>query len=217
MKVFIGYDSREKEAYDVAVRSILRYNKYLEVRPIVKGHMKAYGFDREDDKGSTEFTLTRFLTPYLSGYEGYSLFMDCDVLVQTDLEKILEEADLTKAVNCVQHDYTPKSNFKMDGQEQHVYPRKNWSSVMLFNCSHPLIKTNLTLGNVCEKSPKYLHRMEWAEDSIGSVHHTWNYLSGYYTDLEVPNIIHYTDGGPWFDEYKHCQFAEEWRKAQNTS
>jgi lipopolysaccharide biosynthesis glycosyltransferase len=217
MKVFIGYDSRETEAYDVAVRSILRYNKTLEVRPIVKSHMKAYGFDREDSKGSTEFTLTRFLTPYLAAYEGYALFMDCDVLVQTDLESILQEADLSKAVSCVQHDYTPKSNFKMDKQIQHVYPRKNWSSVMLFNCSHPLIKKNLTLGSVCEESPKYLHRMEWAEDSVGSLHHTWNYLSGYYTDLEVPNIIHYTDGGPWFDKYKHCQFAEEWRRAQNTS
>ena len=91
-------------------------------------------YTREDDKkGSTEFTISRFLVPFLSEYRGYSMFMDCDVLVLEDLMNIFHEVHSENIVSCVQHDYSPKSNMVMNNQIQHVYPRKNWSSVMVFN------------------------------------------------------------------------------------
>lgn len=210
LKIFIGYDSREDIAYKVARYSILKYTE-VDIIPIVRDDLvKRKIYTVEDKKGSTEFTLTRFLTPFLSNFCGISIFMDCDVLVQTNIRNILEECDLSLPVNCVKHSYTPKTFTKMDNRKQYTYPRKNWSSVMVFNCEHPLVVKNLSVDSVNSATPKYLHRMGWAEENIGELSHTWNYLSGYYSDIEKPNIIHYTDGGPWFDEYKNCDFSQEW-------
>lgn len=210
LNVYIGYDKREHIAYEVSKASIEKYSG-VKVEAIVKSRWADFKY-KDVKSSSSEFTMTRFLTPYINNFTGFALFIDCDTLIQTSIEKILEEADLNCAVNCVQHDYIPKTSIKMDNKTQHVYPRKNWSSVMLFNCQHPLVVNNLSYTKVVEATPKYLHRMEWAKESIGSLHHTWNYLAGYYDDIEKPNIIHYTDGGPWFDNYKNCTFADEWRK-----
>lgn len=212
MKVFIGWDSREDVAYQVCKKSILLHNSKVEIYPIKQTYLRDLGiYVRDIDLlGSTEFTLTRFLTPYLSDYSGISIFMDCDMLVQTDITKILKEIDYKNEVSCVQHAlYKPKSNTKMDGKEQHTYPKKNWSSLMVFNCGHPTFKNNLSLKTINTKSPKYLHRMEWA-NNIGNLSHTWNYLVGYYNDIEQPNILHYTDGGPWFEDYRNCEFSKNW-------
>lgn len=214
MKVFIGWDSREDIAYQVCKKSILLHNSNIKVYPIKQQYLRELGiYTREEDQfASTEFTITRFLVPYLSDYSGISIFMDCDMLVQVNLLNILKEIlGKNNPVSCVQHEsYTPKSSIKMDGRIQHSYPKKNWSSFMVFDCSHPDIKNNLTLGKVNSYSPQYLHRMEWAS-SIGKLSHTWNYLAGYYNDIDTPNIIHYTDGGPWFDKYENCEFAENWK------
>src|SRR6056300_1042214 len=132
--------------------------------------------------------------------------MDCYILCNVYIEKMLDEIDKTKSVSVVQHDYVPKTTVKMDGKAQTVYPRKNWSSVMLFNnymCSI------LTPDIINHATPAYLHRFEWTFDSmIGSLNHTWNYLAGYYEDIEEPNIIHYTDGGPWFEDYRDCPLGD---------
>jgi hypothetical protein len=212
MKIFIGWDSREDIAYQIAKKSILLHSDNIEIYPIKQNMLRELGiYTRElDSKASTEFTLTRFLTPFLSDYSGISIFMDCDMLVQVDINSILKEIDYKDPVTCVQHvEYTPKSNLKMDGKQQHYYPKKNWSSFMVFNCGHPSLKNNLSVKNINTKSPQYLHRMEWAT-SIGKLSHTWNYLAGYYNDIKHPNVIHYTDGGPWFDNYKNCPFSENW-------
>lgn len=209
LNVWIGFDPREMLAYQMATASIWKYNPTINIRPVLREQLRQKEiYWRDDPLASTEFSLTRFLVPKLSNYTGYSLFMDCDILATTNVEQILDEADLSKAVNCVQHDYTPKSDVKMDGREQHTYPRKNWSSVMLFNCSHKYTR-RLHYRYVNEASPADLHRMTWAEDSIGELSPEWNCLSGYY-DLDNPKIIHYTDGGPWLDEYKDCQYSEGW-------
>ena len=210
LKVFIGWDSREDIAYEVARASILRHNPNIEVIPVKRDELISQGlYSRGTDNGaSTEFTMTRFFVPYLSNYEGYSLFMDCDMVLTTDISKILEEADLSKAVNCVQHDYEQfgeLSDTKMDGQVQAHYPRKNWSSVMLFN--NELCK-ELTLEYCNTASAKDLHRMNWAF-SVGELHHRWSYLAGYYTDKDY-SIIHWTDGGPWFEDYRDCPLNELW-------
>ena len=214
MKVFIGWDSREQIAYQVAKYSIRKYNKGVEIIPIKQHELRNRGiYTRPEDAwGSTEFSLTRFLTPYLANYEGMAVFMDCDVLVQTNIESILDDIDMRNVVSCVQHDYTPYTHKKMDGKVQHVYPRKNWSSVMVFNCKECDI---LQPSSVNVRAPKYLHRMEWAREKIGSLPHTWNYLAGYYDDIEKPNVIHYTDGGPWFENYKFCPMAKEWEDTKD--
>jgi len=191
LKVFIGWDSREDIAYQVARSSILRHNPNVEVIPIKQYEMREKNlyWREEDKKGSTEFTITRFLVPYLSNYEGYSLFMDCDMVLTTDVLNILKEADLSKAVNCVQHDYNKFSQLseeKMDGQKQTYYPRKNWSSVMLFNnekCKQ------LSLEYVNTATPKDLHRMVWADEDIGELHHRWNYLAGYYLPFKLCMVL----------------------------
>ena len=206
LNVWIGFDPSETKAYEMAVFSIRKYNPTISIRPLLREQLRQMElYYRKDSRASTEFSLTRFLVPKLSNYMGYSLFMDCDMVVNTNIEKIMDEADLTKAVNCVKHDYTPKTEIKMDGKKQYVYPRKNWSSVMLFNCNHRYTR-RLTVKYVNTATPSDLHRMEWAEDSIGELDKTWNCLSGYY-DIDKPKIIHYTDGGPWLSAYRHCQYS----------
>ena len=213
LKVFIGWDSREDEAYKVARSSILRHNPNVEVYPLKLYELKAASLYARpaDTAGSTEFTISRFLAPALCYYEGYSLFMDCDVVATTDITKIMDEADLTKTVNCVQHDYesfdsSVITDVKMDGKVQSHYPRKNWSSVMLFNNAKCEM---LTPGYVNSATPKELHRMEWANEDIGELHHRWNYLAGYYND-DDHSLIHWTDGGPWFENYRDCPLNEIW-------
>lgn len=211
LTVFIGWDSREDIAYEVAKSSILRHNPDVKVYPLKLHEMKEKGFywRPEDKAGSTEFTISRFLVPYLSEYNGYSIFMDCDMVLTTDITKIMDEADLGKTVNCVQHDYEQfgeLSDVKMDGKVQAHYPRKNWSSVMLFNNKKC---TPLTLDYVNSATPKQLHRMMWADEDIGELHHRWNYLAGYYNDDDY-SIIHWTDGGPWFENYRDCPLNEVW-------
>jgi len=212
LKVFIGWDSREDIAYEVAKHSILKHNPNIEVYPLKLYELREQGlYTRDNDKkGSTEFTISRFLVPHLSNYEGYSLFMDCDMVCLSDLEFVLEFADYGKDVYCVQHDYDPKSMVKMDGREQHIYPRKNWSSVMLFNNKNC---TSLTPEVVNTETPMYLHRMMWANDErIGKLPPKFNFLAGYYDiEQENPVLIHYTDGGPWFKEYHNCPHGELWK------
>lgn len=212
LKVFIGWDSREDIAYQVLKHSIEKFAN-VEIIPIKQYELRQQEIYKRpvDTTGSTEFTLTRFLVPYLSNYQGYSLFMDCDMLLTGDITQILDEADLTADVSCVKHDYDVIGEFltdtKMDGKKQHTYPRKNWSSVMLFNNA---ACEALTPHVVNTASPAYLHRMTWA-NSIGELHHRWNYLAGYYHDNDFMNI-HYTDGGPWFKEYHNCPLGILWKE-----
>ena len=208
-KAFIGYDSREDIAFQVAKYSIHKHNPNVEVIPLKLHELREQGFyTRADDKkGSTEFTITRFLPPALMNYKGYAVFMDCDMIVQTDITKILfNPYSIDKPVSCVQHEYSPKTMTKMDGKMQHTYPRKNWSSVMLFNNE---LCTNLTPEVVNTETPLYLHRMMWA-DEVGELDYKWNHLVGYYDKPEESNIVHYTDGGPWFANYRKCEYHKAW-------
>ena len=215
MKIFIGYDPREDIAYQVCKHSILSSQPAADVRPLVQQELRDAGYyNRPVDKlASTEFTFTRFLIPELTNFNGWALFMDCDMILTTDIKKLFDQADDKYAVMCVQHDYTPKAGVKMDGQKQTIYPRKNWSSVMLFNCAHPSNrKLTMDLINDPEINGAYLHRFSWLRDNeIGKLDHTWNYLVGVYNDLELPNLIHYTEGGPWFENYRDCEFSDYWK------
>jgi lipopolysaccharide biosynthesis glycosyltransferase len=216
MKIFVGYDTREDIAYQVCKHSILTRQPNAEVRPLKQQELRDAGwYTRPIDKlASTEFTFTRFLVPELAGYKGWALFMDCDMILTTDIKELFDQADDKYAVMCVQHDYTPKEGMKMDGQKQTIYPRKNWSSVVLFNCQHPSNKSlTQELVNNPDINGAYLHRFSWLKDEeVGELDHTWNYLAGVYNDIEKPKLIHYTEGGPWFENYRNCEFNELWKQ-----
>ena len=216
MKVFVGYDTREDIAYQVCKHSIETKSKLADVRPLKQQELRDAGwYTRPIDKlASTEFTFTRFLIPELTNFKGWALFMDCDMILTTDIKELFDQADPKYAVMCVQHDYTPKEGTKMDGQKQTIYPRKNWSSVMLFNCAHPSnAALTMDLVNSPEINGAYLHRFSWLKDEeIGELNHTWNYLVGVYDDIERPKLIHYTEGGPWFENYRNCEFSDLWKQ-----
>lgn len=194
MRIFVGWDSRETVAYHTLCHSIIRRASLpVSITPLKLDQLP---IDREvDPLASTEFTYSRFLVPWLCGYEGAALFMDADMLVHTDILDVMEHFDPTKAVMCCQHDYTPKSTTKFLGNAQHPYPRKNWSSFMLFNNSHPDCK-NLTPESVSNQIGKYLHRMEWTGE-VGEIPLEWNFLVGE-QEIESPKVYHYTLGTPCF-------------------
>lgn len=218
MKVFVGYDPREDIAYQVCKHSILKRNKDIIVKPLIQKELRDQGYyDRPVDKlASTEFTFTRFLVPELCNFNGWAVFMDCDMILQTDIAELFAQADDRYAVMCVHHDYTPKEGIKMDGKAQTVYPRKNWSSVMLFNCGHPSNQNlNVELINDEKTTGKYLHRFSWLKDEeIGILNPEWNWLVGWYNEPAdgTPKLLHYTEGGPWFENYRTCEYHQEWKQ-----
>ena len=201
ISVYIGFDSSnygQKLAYEVCKRSILKYNPNVKIVSLVKSELEKNGlFNRENDaKASTEFTYTRFLVPHLNNYQGIALFCDSDFLYKYDINELLNYYDETKAVMCVKHEQKCIGENKFSNMPQSDYPRKNWSSFMLFNCSHPSCK-NLDLHKVNNESPAYLHRMQWCKDEeIGEIPYQYNYLLGYYFTNDA-KAIHYTEGGPW--------------------
>lgn len=218
LRVFVGYDPREDIAYQVCKHSIEKRSPNAVVKPLIQKELREQGYyDRPIDKlASTEFTFTRFLVPELSNFNGWAMFMDCDMILQTDINELFAQADEKYALMCVKHDYTPKEGIKMDGQAQTVYPRKNWSSVMLFNCSHPSNQEiNVELVNDPKITGKYLHRFSWlTDDEIGELSPEWNWLAGWYKEPDdgKPKLIHYTEGGPWFENYRYCEYHSEWKQ-----
>jgi hypothetical protein len=215
LKIYIGYDTREDIAYQVCRHSLLRHNSGgIEIYPLKQAELRELGlYTRPSDNASTEFSLTRFLTPYLAAYDGWSIFVDCDFLFTDDVLKVLDHADPSNSACVVQHEYTPSNAVKMDGQTQTSYPRKNWSSFILFNGAHPDVKA-LTPEVVNQESPAFLHRFSWVKDdaTIGSLPLGWNFLEGEYPKpQDLPQSIHYTNGGPWFDNWQDVDFADEWR------
>lgn len=219
-KIFVGYDSREDIAWQVVRHSLLRHaSEEIQVIPIRQNVLRELGlYTRpEDPTSSTEFSLTRFLTPYLAAEEGWVLFCDCDFLFTTNVCSLFADLDPTKALYCVQHDYIPSHNIKMDGKQQTSYPRKNWSSFMVFNCSHPDVKA-LTPSVVNSATPAFLHRFAWIsdQDAIGSLPLDWNFLEGEYPRPEAtPRVIHFTNGGPWFENWQNVDFADLWLAERN--
>lgn len=216
MKVYVGYDTREDIAYQVCEHSIKRRNGKTEVQALKQSDLRAQGlYTREIDKlSSTEFTFTRFLIPHLQNYEGWAVFCDCDFVWKISPSELEQFCDDSKAVVCVQHDYTPEEGTKMDGQAQLLYPRKNWSSMVLWNCGHPKNKY-LTPEIVNTQTGKHLHRFSWLDDDdIGELPYEYNWLVGWYTETETrkPKILHYTEGGPWFENYRECDYADVWKK-----
>ena len=212
---YIGYDSKEDIAYRVCKESLLK-NSTIKINvnslKLYELISKKYYQRTIDPLASTEFTYSRFLVPALMHYKGWAVFCDCDFLFLEDAAKLFSNIDDSKAVYCVKHDYTPKEKHKMDGQQQTIYPRKNWSSFIIFNCSHPSNK-KLTIDLVNSESGSFLHQFKWLKDSeIGSLDERWNWLEGWTSNHNnnKPFAVHYTRGGPWFDEWQDVEFAKQW-------
>ena len=217
MKVFVGYDPREDIAYQVCKHSITVRNQNADVVPLVQKDLRNNGWYSRpiDALASTEFTFTRFLIPELMNYNGWALFCDCDIIFIDDIKNLFDQADDQYAVMCVKHDYAPKEGLKMDGQKQTIYPRKNWSSVVLWNCGHPSNK-KLTkdVVNDLNLTGAYFHRFSWLNDNeIGELSAEWNWLVGWHKEPKdgKPRAIHYTEGGPWFENYRNCEYSKEWK------
>lgn len=214
LKIFIGYDPVESVAWHTMAHSILRRSSLpVAIIPLNIANLKDVYTRERDPKQSNEFSFTRFLVPYLSGYEGMAAFFDCDQMLRTDVAELFELAsgDPSKAVHVVQHDYTPRDEIKFLNTVQYSYPRKNWSSVVVWNCGHPANKA-VTPEFVNTASPMELHRFQWLRDEeIGSLDARWNWLVGEYAEppSDVHNV-HWTIGGPYFHEYRNVDFAEEW-------
>jgi hypothetical protein len=235
--IYIGYDPREQVAYDVCKFAIERTaSEAVRIIPIKRPTVERMGlfyrqFDIVDDQFidlkdgrpfSTDFSFTRFLVPALNMYEGWALYMDCDMYMRTDVNDLFEEYTTQEYSDfyplfCVQHDYAPPETVKMDGKLQENYFRKNWSSFVLWNCAHPAHK-KLTINEINSNSGSWLHKFGWLSDKtsdIGKITEDWNWLDGHSDEkLEAKNV-HFTTGGPWFKNW-NCQrsmdgqYAAEW-------
>jgi len=216
-QVYIGWDSREDIAYQVCEHSLIRRTtaESVSVTPLRLDELRAKGhYWREVDKlGSTEFTISRFLVPYLNQYKGWAVFCDCDMVWLVDANQLFDLVDPRYAIMVVKHEYIPQSDIKMDNQIQLPYPRKNWSSLILWNCGHPKNKA-LDLELVNTNSPMFLHRFQWLDDEdIGDLSCEWNWLVGWYKEPQdgAPKVLHYTLGGPWFAEMRNCEYSSVWK------
>lgn len=227
--VYMGYDSHEDITFEVAKFSMLRRASVpVSVIPLKRAELQAQGvYTRtQDPKQTTEFTYCRFFVPYLQRYNGWAMFVDDDFLWLGDIADLLDQVDDKYALMCVQHDYKPTVAQKLAGRAQSAYPRKNWSSMVLFNCGHPA-NQSVNLSMINKEGGAFLHRFTWITDDslIGEVSYHWNFLVDWYTvypeggrtDLKVaaengkkPGAIHYTEGGPWFPDYRDTDYAAEW-------
>ena len=213
-QIFIGYDEREHKAYEVCEYSIQQRSD-IKINKLFSKDIETYNRDWGEPM-STDFTFTRFWVPSLSNFEGWSFFCDCDFLFLADPLEILENVDDSKAVYVVKHPgYIPNSQIKMDGIPQHRAYRKNWASFTLFNNAHPK-NARLTPDYLNNHRPGLdFHQFRWLDDEdIGSLPLEWNCLDDYY-HLENPKAIHYTDGGPWFDNYEETFYSHLWTRERD--
>ena len=211
LNVYIGYDPRESVAFYTLAHSILRQASIpVSIAPLMQKQLKGIYTRPRGPTESTEFSLTRFLVPALSDCKGWSIYMDCDMLCRADVVELASRIELQhdKAVIVCKHNYKPKAGRKFLNQVQTKYPRKNWSSLMVFNNERCRA---LAVQYVNAASGLDLHRFAWTDDhSIGELPLEWNWLVGEYAYNPAAKIVHYTIGGPYFDEYRNCDYAEEW-------
>ena len=214
LKIFIGYDPKEAVAFHVLCHSLLeRSSKPISVTPINLKNLKGLYSRQHDQRQSNEFSFSRFLVPYLCDHEGYGVYMDCDMLALGDISAILEDIDENHAVSVVKHDYESKVKVKYLGNKQYSYPRKNWSAFIVWNCAHPSNKS-VNPKFIADADAATLHRFLWLKDEeIGELSTKWNWLVGEYDNpTNDINVLHWTLGGPYFEEYSNTEFSDEWRK-----
>ena len=214
LKFFIGYDDREKVAFYTCLESIVSHASIpVSVTPLALPSLADYTETHSD--GSNQFIYSRFLVPYLSSFEGYSIFFDGDMILRSDVRDLVELIDPAYAVQVVKHEYKTKFNTKYLGAKNEDYPKKNWSSVIVFNNAHELNRV-LTPEFVQKQPGSYLHRFSWLDDkSVGSLPMEWNWLITEYTDNRDCSLAHFTLGTPCFEGYQNQFLGDEWLRHRN--
>lgn len=209
--IFIGFDPREAVAYHVCSNSIIRHSsKPVSIAPLALNILKGYKETHTD--GSNHFIYSRFLVPHLMNYQGWAIFMDGDMLLRDDINQLWERRDPNKAVLVVKHDYKTKLTEKYLGSKNENYPRKNWSSVVLWNCGHSANKV-ITPEFVQSSTGAQLHRFTWLDDNdIGELPKIWNWLPDEYGENEHAKLLHYTLGTPCFHDFALTPMANEWHR-----
>jgi hypothetical protein len=210
IRVFIGYDAREAAAFSVLSHSIhARASQPVSITPVMLSQLAGVFRRERNPLQSSDFSFTRFLVPHLCDFQGWAIFMDCDMLVLDDIARLWALRDERYAVQVVKHVHVPKEETKFLGEVQTKYEKKNWSSVMLMNCARC---TALTPEYVNNASGLQLHQFKWLEGDhlIGAIPHDWNHLVGYDEPRQDASLVHYTIGGPYFPEYRRCEYAAEW-------
>lgn len=214
VKIAIGYDPREAVAYHTLANSIIRQSSVpVSFQPLALDNFKSFYDDTGHSDGSNQFIYSRFLTPYLNDYKGWVAFMDGDMIVRGDVKELFDMKDDSKAVMVVKHDYKTKMREKYLGAGNQDYPRKNWSSVILWNCGHKKNKT-VTPEFVQNATGAELHRFTWLDDAdIGELPDEWNWLDGEYDYNKDAKLVHFTLGTPCFGEFANFgSFSSEWHR-----
>lgn len=209
--IYVGYDARESVAYHVFCQSILaRASRPVAFFPLAKNMLN--GFDGQRD-GSNAFIYSRFLIPYLQSWTGHALFFDGDMVCNADVAELWEQRSHYKAVQVVHHDYQTKSPIKYLGNKNEDYPRKNWSSVILWNCAH-FANRQLTPEFVGKQPGSFLHRFEWIAQPkhMGELPIEWNWLVSEYPKNQQAKLYHYTLGIPSFSEFAKCDHSDAWHR-----
>jgi len=211
ISIFVGYDTKETVAYHVCSNSIIRQSTQpISIMPLALTLLDSYTETHTD--ASNEFVYSRFLVPHLMDYNGWAIFIDGDMILQDDISNLWNLRDNSKAVMLVKHDYKTKMPIKYFGAKNEDYPRKNWSSVILWNCSHPAHKT-LSPEFVQSSTGQYLHRFSWLTDNdIGELPVEWNWLADEYGVNNNAKLIHYTLGTPCFEEFADTPMSEYWHE-----
>jgi lipopolysaccharide biosynthesis glycosyltransferase len=213
INIVVGFDQREAIAYHTFTQSIIEKSSVpVRFTPLAINTLQGYEESHKDR--SNEFIYSRFLTPYLNNFHGWAIFADGDMICQADIKELWDLRDESKALMVVKHDYVTKVNRKYLGNINENYPRKNWSSLILWNCGHPKHKI-LTPDFIAHQSGQFLHRFSWLDnDDIGDLPKEWNWLAIEYPINNSAKIIHYTLGTPCFKDYKNTDMADIWHKTQ---
>jgi lipopolysaccharide biosynthesis glycosyltransferase len=211
IKLYVGFDPKEAIAYHVFIQSVINNSSApIQITPLALSLLDEFKETHNDR--SNDFIYSRFLTPYLNNFEGWAIFADGDMICNTDIKELIDLADPDKAVSVVKHNYKTKFKKKYLGNINEDYPRKNWSSVILWNCSHPKHKI-LTPSFVAQQTGKFLHRFSWLEDyEIGELPIEWNWLAIEYEANPNAKLIHYTLGTPCFKDFKNTDMSDLWYK-----
>jgi hypothetical protein len=209
--IVVGFDAREAIAYHTFCQSVLeKSSEPVSFMPLAPNTLRGYREMHSD--GSNAFIYSRFLTPFLRDYQGWAIFADGDMICCDDIAKLWAQRDETKALLVVKHDYKTKATGKYLGNKNEDYPRKNWSSLILWNCAHPKHRM-LDPAFVMQATGAQLHRFTWLDDSeIGGLQTGWNWLTTEYPDNADANLLHYTLGTPCFIDYRNCDMADVWHE-----
>jgi lipopolysaccharide biosynthesis glycosyltransferase len=211
INLVIGFDQKEAIAYHVFCQSIIEKSTIpVQILPLALNTLSKYSESHFD--GSNTFIYSRFLTPFLMNFSGWAIFADGDMICKSDLAELWRLRDPKKAVQVVKHDYKTKQSIKYLGNKNLDYPKKNWSSLIMWNCEHPKHKL-LTPKFIKNQTGPYLHRFSWLEDDeIGELNAEWNWLAIEYKENINAKLIHYTLGTPCFKDYKTSEMSDEWHR-----